>query len=1208
MTQKNKDLIIITTVIVLSATIFLSHIFIHLDIEEGMLYAIALLLTLFSGKIAYTYYTAITGTILTILGFFLFYNDHGNNVYTINHFLSISMIWITTILITLSKKSNNAIQYEKNLNNTLLESARALFVVLDQKGRIIRFNKACEETTQYTFKDVKDRYVWDFLLIPEEREPVKNVFRELKENSLPNDFTNYWIAKDHSKHLIAWNNNIILDNMGQVEYVVSVGVDITESEQSKHRLKENEERISLFMNSATDAFILFDKDFCLLEINDMAMKSFKLDRESMIGMSMFDIYPHVKNTDRYEKYLQVIETGNPIVEEDVYILPERGNKYVSIKAFKVGKGLGFIATDITQIKQAQIAIQESQERLSLFMNSATDLFMLFDKDLNLLEINDIALRAIKQQRDNVIGKHILEINPHLSKTDRYGEYLQVLQTGKPLFKEDIGTHSDYDNRYISVRAFKAGEGLGITATDITETRQIRQSLQESENKYRQLVENMNDGLGVINSKGFITYVNDKLSEMTGYSKEELTSMHSFELFDEKNQIILKENLSMRKDGVFKSYEIVWTKKNGDKLYTILSPQPLYNAEGKHDGSFAVITNISELKNFEIALKRNKDYLEKLNNSVGLAIFTVKMPERVIDYANHQIEKIFGYTPEEMIGQQTRLLYPSNEDFISFGKKLQDTIQQGKDILHTEHILKRKNDESFPAEITTTFIRENGEITQVISIIQDITNRKMVEKNLLIMQSAVEMAVDPFIFGDFNGNITYCNESFLKLWGYDMKSEVLGKNASNFWNYHQNPDEIGNSLMKQGSWVGEIPCSHRDGTIFTARMASKILNDKNGQPICLMASLSDLTERIRAQQKAISALELNEKIISESPIGIAIYNSLGQCITANQAMADMVGATLENILKINYNNLDSWKKYGVYDTALEACNLNQKVRKEFDVITSFNKKVFLDCLFVPFLNHKEQHLLFMLDDITQRKESENLIRYHVHELEKANKELEEFNYVASHDLQEPIRTLSSYSTLLEKDLGDNLSEYAAQDIHFITDAAKRMRTVIQDMLDLSRASRYELNFVDVDLNHCMKNVIKDLELRINETNSIIEWDNLPIIHGDQTHLTRVLQNLIANAIKFRSDKTPHIIISAKKMNDNWKITVSDNGIGIEEKYFDVIFNAFKRLHPMGKYEGSGIGLAICRKIIERHGGEIHAESQMGHGTKFHFTLTPSTSKS
>ncbi len=241
------------------------------------------------------------------------------------------------------------------------------------------------------------------------------------------------------------------------------------------------------------------------------------------------------------------------------------------------------------------------------------------------------------------------------------------------------------------------------------------------------------------------------------------------------------------------------------------------------------------------------------------------------------------------------------------------------------------------------------------------------------------------------------------------------------------------------------------------------------------------------------------------------------------------------------------------------------------------------------------------DITKRKLYENKINYYIKELERNNKELEEFNYVASHDLREPLRTITSYCDLLSEDIGKDMNDMVKEDLNFITDATTRMNVLIQDLLQLSRAKKIEFEFKKVDLNALIATVLRDLELKIKETNTTVTYTNMPIVMGDYMQLSQVIQNLLTNAIKFKSDKDPVIKLYVKEQNSFYEIYIEDNGIGIDKQYQQQIFSAFKRLHSRDKYEGTGIGLAICKKIIERHNGTIRIESEVGIGSKFIISL-------
>jgi signal transduction histidine kinase len=228
-----------------------------------------------------------------------------------------------------------------------------------------------------------------------------------------------------------------------------------------------------------------------------------------------------------------------------------------------------------------------------------------------------------------------------------------------------------------------------------------------------------------------------------------------------------------------------------------------------------------------------------------------------------------------------------------------------------------------------------------------------------------------------------------------------------------------------------------------------------------------------------------------------------------------------------------------------------------------------------------------------------------DLMRRNAELDEFNYVASHDLQEPVRKMIAFSDHLRKDLGPDLSTRTSQDVDFIVDAATRMQVLIQDLLTLSRTGRTAMKHEWVSLDACVGHVIEGLAMRIHETGATITRDRLPTVWADPTLLTQLYQNLLDNALKFVSHGKPEIRLTAELHDDHWVLGIHDHGIGIKPEYAEHIFIPFKRLHSRAEYPGVGIGLAICRKAVERHGGNIWVESQPGEGAHFKFILQPQT---
>jgi light-regulated signal transduction histidine kinase (bacteriophytochrome) len=242
------------------------------------------------------------------------------------------------------------------------------------------------------------------------------------------------------------------------------------------------------------------------------------------------------------------------------------------------------------------------------------------------------------------------------------------------------------------------------------------------------------------------------------------------------------------------------------------------------------------------------------------------------------------------------------------------------------------------------------------------------------------------------------------------------------------------------------------------------------------------------------------------------------------------------------------------------------------------------------------------EIDKHKKTEAQLENLLMELKRSNKELEQFAYVASHDLQEPLRMVSSFTQLLERKYKRELDQDADDYIKFAVDGAQRMQQLINDLLAYSRVTTGGKKFEMVNMENILTESLSNLKLSVEENNATITHESLPYVRADQSQVVQLFQNLIGNAIKFRREEPPEIHISAQNSGDKWIFQVSDNGIGIDPQYVNHIFKVFQRLHGRENYPGTGIGLSICKKIVERHGGEMWVNSKLGKGSQFFFTIS------
>jgi len=411
----------------------------------------------------------------------------------------------------------------------------------------------------------------------------------------------------------------------------------------------------------------------------------------------------------------------------------------------------------------------------------------------------------------------------------------------------------------------------------------------------------------------------------------------------------------------------------------------------------------------------------------------------------------------------------------------------------------------------------------------------------------------------------------------------------------------------------------DGTVFYAETHRLALQSAGGWLI--LATVRDITDRKRAEseiRQRVAELELLREAYDAAvdAILIADPDTLGY-YDVNQAAVKLLGVSREDLLTRGV-------EASYYSTAGEPLDI-ERFRKSYRYVIARAPEAVIDVRTINPLglggrdtviefSRRGVHIdnrwviVTLMRDITAAHRAEEEIRQRVAELTRSNQELEQFAYVTSHDLSEPLRMVASYTQLLSRRYADKFDDDGREFIKYAVDGAQRMKQLIDDLLMYSRAGRSKVPMRHIRLDRTLDDALANLANAIERNGATIERGPLPELVCEKAGLTQVFQNLVGNAIKFRGDAAPVVRISAVEDEHFWTISVADNGIGIAPEYFQRIFIIFQRLHARTKYEGTGIGLSICKKIVERHGGQITVTSEPGQGTTFSFTLSRSLTES
>ncbi|MBF0345023.1 MAG: PAS domain S-box protein [Nitrospirae bacterium] len=405
----------------------------------------------------------------------------------------------------------------------------------------------------------------------------------------------------------------------------------------------------------------------------------------------------------------------------------------------------------------------------------------------------------------------------------------------------------------------------------------------------------------------------------------------------------------------------------------------------------------------------------------------------------------------------------------------------------------------------------------------------------------------------------------------------------------------NNIITKGRDDFETLHRTKSGDIRNIRVTVQMLHldDK----AYLFSLFRDITDYKQMQTDII----LKAMLLDASVDSFILLDMTGKILYVNESAYKRRGYTKEEMLNNHISQFNS-KKYAdrVADRIRE---LIEKKENTFEA-----EHIKKDGSLMPVeitsrlinIDNKEL-ILSVVRDITYRKKAEEELKFYTSLLERSNKELEQFAYVASHDLQEPLRKISGFTEILANEYKDKFDDNAKEYMEFIIDGAVRMRALISDILSYSRITTRGKELKLIDTNKVLKKVLRDITTVVEENNAVITYDDLPNILADDSQIYLVFQNIILNGIKYkRKEEAPRIHISVVKEEEEWVFSIADNGIGIDSQFFEKIFVIFQRLHSRDEYSGTGIGLAICKKIVERHGGRIWVESSVGRGSTFYFS--------
>lgn len=727
-----------------------------------------------------------------------------------------------------------------------------------------------------------------------------------------------------------------------------------------------------------------------------------------------------------------------------------------------------------------------------------------------------------------------------------------------------------------------------------------------------------DAVIIADGDGRILKANRKARAMFGFSEVDFSRLGMADLFLELEGWSTLRQIALAPGTVPRQLASPALRRDGSSFPAEIDAR-LVEVDGNH-WIIASIRDASESRKAAEHLTQSEQQFRDIFDHAPIGMALTDLDGKVME-ANESLSKLLGYSHDELLGMSfLDITHPDDLDAHAF---LFQQMAAGKlDTCRVERRYLHKDGTPAWTLLGVSLQRDTaGRPRRLLSQIVDIGAIKAAQEALAASEVRLKRVLEGSNDGFWDRHIPSGTTTFSPRWatmlGYDS-TEIVPELGS--WEKLVHPDDL--PICRR--ILAEHLSGERDRYEAVYRMRHKTGHwvwilargkayewDADGNPLRMAGTHTDVTVR----QLTTEALRLRERtlkaVLEALPIGVWIADANGRITSANPAALAMgPGVRYRALAEGGKRTEDAWGKEGrtvpPHDWALaHAIQRREKIREQLVEVefSDGSKKTVLNSG-APILDEEGKPLgaIAVNQDMTQWLQLEQDLLRRTYQLEESNRELEQFAYVASHDLQEPLRKVSSFAQLFAKKYAGHLDEAGQTYINFMVDGASRMQILVDDLLHYSRLTRVDQTHQEVDMKTVLDGVLADLQLFIKESGARIEASPLPVIQGDTSQLRALLQNLVSNAVKYRApDRSPEVHIGASIQAEEATFWVRDNGIGIDPRYFEKIFVIFQRLHTRTEYPGTGIGLAICKKIVDNHGGRIWVESSPGQGATFFFTL-------
>ncbi len=1099
--------------------------------------------------------------------------------------------------------------------NKILDSSLDLICTINVTGEFVNVNAAAEQVLGYKPEELIGRKYTDFVY-HEDTALTADEEKNLTGGILIPGFENRYVHKNGKVVHLLWSSK--WDKNLQLFFCNAK--DITEKKHLELAVQAERNRIfEMFLKAPSAIGMLKGPEHVFEMANPLYLQL--TGKKDIVGKTVAEVLPEVIEQGFVEILDNVYRTGIPfigtdtLVQVDIEGTGELTDYYMDFiyQAYKNEKGetegVFFFINNITEKILFRKKIEKSERFYKGLIENSADMITLIDESgKNVYASPAVGKKLGYNTAEEFIGLnmfHFLHPDDAAVIRDIVAKLMnhpgRTIQCPVIRNRKKDGSYMWVEGTLTNALKTDGINALISNSRDVTERKEAEETIRNSEEKSKLIMSGALDAIICIDTAGNVTFWNPKAESIFGWSETEVMGRDLGELIIPEAYRIhhyrgIKHYLKTGEGKALNALlELSALKRGGDEFPIELTVLPI--KQGVELFFCAFIRDITGRKKAE---EENR-FKANLLSTIGQAAVATDM-NGIVNYWNRAAENIYGWTKDEALGKDIMDLTVSQAT-AGQGAEIREELRKGA-TWSGEFKVRKKDGTMFPALITNSPIHdEQNNLSGIIGISSDITEQKKLE-NLLDKSNRLARV------GSWEYNIA--NE--IHYWSpitreiYEVGDDLtpdLQKGIS-FYKSGASRTAISmavNNAIKDGTpWDLELQIITAKGHKLWVRDIGEA-EFSDGKCVRLYGSFQDITERKKAEIAILKASEEKNRILESIGDGFFAIDKEGTVTYWNNEAENLLGITKESIINKKLSAIYpksaetlSYQKY------LEALKTNQVLK--FEDYHGILEKWFEISVY-PSLTG----LSVFFKDITERKTAEKQLAELNKSLKKqaadlaiSNKELEEFAYVASHDLQEPLRMVNAFLGLIEKRYSDKLDNKGRQYISFASDGAKRMRQIILDLLEFSRIGKTEDSKEVINVNELLKEVLVLSQKQIKESRAIVNFENLPSVVSYKTPLRQVFQNLVNNSLKYHVQGTsPVVNISAEESESEWQFAINDNGIGIKSEYFKTIFVIFQRLHNKDQYSGTGIGLAVCKKIIENLGGTIWVESEEGKGSTFYFTI-------